>query len=100
VIGAAKSNRDERRWIRTAIASKFERGSQIHKFFGGETMATKVIDPVCGMEVDPDTAEWKTEYKGQTYYFCAPGCQRTFEKDPEKFLQNGSGSHNDAHTHH
>lgn len=63
-------------------------------------MTTKVIDPVCGMEVDPETAEWKTEYKGETYYFCAPGCQRSFEKDPEKFLQSGSGSRNDAHSHH
>ncbi|MFN8387039.1 MAG: YHS domain-containing protein [Anaerolineales bacterium] len=44
------------------------------------------IDPVCKMEVDPSTAEWKTEYKGKTYYFCAPGCKRSFEKDPEKYL--------------
>src|SRR5215203_950996 len=53
-----------------------------------------VIDPVCGMEVDPATAEWKTEYQGHTYYFCAPGCQRSFEKDPQKYL--ASGEHNQA----
>ena len=35
------------------------------------------IDPVCKMEVDP-AAEWKTEYKSHTYYFCAPGCKRSF----------------------
>lgn len=63
-------------------------------------MATKAIDPVCGMEVDTETAEWKTEYKGQTYYFCAPGCQRSFEKDPERFLENGSGEHGQEHMHH
>ncbi len=45
-----------------------------------------VIDPVCGMEVDPATAEWKSEYQGQTYYFCASGCQHSFEKEPEKFV--------------
>ena len=45
------------------------------------------IDPVCKMEVDPNTAEWTTEYKGKTYYFCAPGCQRSFEQDPEKYLE-------------
>jgi len=44
------------------------------------------IDPVCKMEVDPSTAEWKTEYNGKTYYFCAPGCKRSFEKEPEKYL--------------
>ncbi len=42
-------------------------------------------DPVCGMDVDPKTAQWKSEYKGQTYYFCAPGCKRDFDKEPEKY---------------
>lgn len=45
-------------------------------------------DPVCGMEVDEKTAV-KTEYKGKTYYFCAPGCKFMFEKDPEKYLKGG-----------
>lgn len=45
------------------------------------------IDPVCKMEVDPRTAPAKTVYKGQTYYFCAPGCKVAFEKDPEKYLR-------------
>ena len=47
------------------------------------------IDPVCGMEVETTTAKWKTEHQGQTYYFCAPGCQRSFEKEPEKYLRDG-----------
>jgi len=47
---------------------------------------TVEIDPVCKMEVDPATAEWKADYKDKTYYFCAPGCKRSFEKDPEKYL--------------
>jgi YHS domain-containing protein len=44
------------------------------------------IDPVCKMEVDEKTAKFKTEYKGKTYYFCAPGCKKQFEKDPGKYL--------------
>jgi YHS domain-containing protein len=44
------------------------------------------MDPVCGMEVDEKTATWKSEYKGMTYYFCAPGCKASFDKDPEKYL--------------
>ncbi len=48
-------------------------------------MAEKAIDPVCGMEVDPETAPAKAEYKEVTYYFCAPGCKAEFEKDPEKY---------------
>jgi Cu+-exporting ATPase len=43
-------------------------------------------DPVCGMQVDPQTAQHKMEYEGQTYYFCAPGCKRAFEAEPQKYL--------------
>ena len=44
------------------------------------------IDPVCGMEVDEKSAAGQSEYKGQTYYFCSPGCKRDFDKDPEKYI--------------
>src|SRR3989441_1463956 len=47
------------------------------------------IDPVCGMTVDEQTAPAKAVYNGTTYYFCAPGCKRTFEKDPEAVLKGG-----------
>lgn len=48
------------------------------------------IDPVCGMTVVESPTALKTEYKGKTYYFCAPGCKTAFEKDPEKYLQPSS----------
>jgi YHS domain-containing protein len=44
-----------------------------------------VKDPVCGMDVDPRTAAKKYDYKGQTYYFCSPGCKKDFEQNPEKY---------------
>lgn len=56
-------------------------------------------DPVCGMEVDPAQAAGSVEYKGQTYYFCAPGCQRAFEKEPEKYLNKPEEGH-EGHQHH
>jgi len=43
-------------------------------------------DPVCGMDVDPQKAAATSEYKGVTYYFCAPGCKRQFDQNPERFL--------------
>ena len=45
-----------------------------------------VIDPVCGMTVDPNNAAGSYEYKGKTYYFCATHCLHRFQKDPESFL--------------
>ena len=44
-----------------------------------------VIDLVCNMEVDEKTAPAKSDYKGKTYYFCAPGCKKEFDKNPEKY---------------
>jgi len=43
-------------------------------------------DPVCGMAIDPTTASRTTEYQGQNYYFCAPGCRKRFLQDPARFL--------------
>jgi len=45
------------------------------------------IDPVCKMTVDEKTAKFKTDYKGKTYYFCAPGCKKVFDKNPDKYLE-------------
>jgi Cu+-exporting ATPase len=47
---------------------------------------TLVKDPVCNMDVNPATAAGSSEYKGQTYYFCSPGCVKRFNADPEKYL--------------
>jgi YHS domain-containing protein len=44
------------------------------------------IDPVCKMKVDEKTAKFKSEYKGKTYYFCAFGCKKEFEKNPKTYL--------------
>ncbi len=45
-----------------------------------------VIDPVCGMTVDPHTAKHRADYRGHTYYFCAAGCRAKFIADPQKYL--------------
>ncbi len=45
------------------------------------------VDPVCKMDVDEKSAKYTTQYKGKTYYFCAPGCKKTFEANPEKYVK-------------
>lgn len=45
------------------------------------------IDPICKMTVDEKTAKYTSEYKGKRYYFCAPGCKKTFESDPERYIR-------------
>jgi YHS domain-containing protein len=48
-------------------------------------MATSV-DPVCKMQVDESKCNITSEYRGKKYYFCAPGCKRAFDQNPEKYL--------------
>ena len=43
-------------------------------------------DPVCDMLVDVTTAKLTSDYHGETVYFCAAGCKRAFDKDPERYL--------------
>ena len=44
-------------------------------------------DPVCGMTVDPATAE-PLEHEGKTYYFCSAGCAAAFRESPGRFLRD------------
>ena len=44
----------------------------------------KVVDPVCGMEIDPRRAI-EYEYKYKIYHFCNPNCEAHFKRDPERF---------------
>jgi len=46
-------------------------------------------DPVCGMQVDTETAQWTAEHDGKSYYFCSKGCMLDFKDDPEKYLDPG-----------
>ena len=60
-------------------------------------METTFKDPVCDMDVTPETAAGKSEYNGQTYYFCSLGCKKSFDKEPEKYLGKGESEHTHHH---
>ena len=49
-------------------------------------MTTTLKDPVCGMDLDPQTAANKPEYLGKVYYFCCSGCKKSFEEQPGKYI--------------
>jgi YHS domain-containing protein len=51
-----------------------------------------VIDPVCGMVVEPSAAEARNLHvrlDGVDYYFCGRGCRLDFEEDPAHYLAPG-----------
>ncbi|HKO08095.1 MAG TPA: heavy metal translocating P-type ATPase [Alphaproteobacteria bacterium] len=45
-----------------------------------------VPDPVCGMLVDPATAEESGEHAGKRYYFCGAKCRERFLAEPATYL--------------
>ena len=51
-------------------------------------MDTTLRDPVCGMEVTYETARARSEYDGQTYYFCSIDCKEAFDREPEIYIEN------------
>src|SRR5215468_9495785 len=57
-----------------------------------------MIDPICGMEVEPSKAAGNQVYNGQTYFFCSHHCLAKFKGDPEKFLKSPGNVHA-AHGH-
>jgi xanthine dehydrogenase accessory factor len=42
-------------------------------------------DPICGMSVNVSTAKYKSDFHGDSFYFCCAGCQQTFDKQPDKY---------------
>lgn len=43
-------------------------------------------DPVCGMDVNPQSAAAATLHAGKTYHFCSRSCRDKFEQSPQQYL--------------
>ncbi|HET9616545.1 MAG TPA: YHS domain-containing protein, partial [Pseudolabrys sp.] len=63
-----------------------DHGHDEHHHALGAPTEGGVIDPVCGMTVDPHTAKHRADHKGHPYYFCSTGCRTKFIANPEKYL--------------
>jgi P-type Cu+ transporter len=46
-----------------------------------------VTDPVCGMQIDPNTAAARETYKGREFFFCNPSCRDKFLANPAKYAR-------------
>lgn len=53
-----------------------------------------VIDPVCGMEVDPEKSNWVVEIGSENFFFCSESCQKAFIRDPLKYSETRHRGHN------
>jgi Cu+-exporting ATPase len=43
-------------------------------------------DPVCNMDVSPETSPYSHEHDGESYYFCSKHCLDKFKEYPDKYL--------------
>lgn len=45
-----------------------------------------VVDPVCGMSVDPETSKHRFQHRSHTYHFCSASCRTKFAAAPAQYL--------------
>jgi Cu+-exporting ATPase len=50
----------------------------------------KIQDPVCGMEIESQSAFAKREHMNQTFYFCSQSCVGQFDKDPHRYVMTSA----------
>jgi len=53
--------------------------------FAAPAVRIESKDPICGMLVDSVTAKHRSEFAGQTVYFCCRHCKETFDQDPGRY---------------
>src|SRR5439155_4546820 len=88
---------DDRRGLHSPERHAPVGGSCHHHDHGGDhhdhAVATEgVLDPVCGMTVDPHKTAHRHAHQGRTYYFCSAGCRSKFAADPAKYLKPEASS--------
>jgi len=65
-----------------SIESSLDDGRVVFGRDGSETER----DPVCGMEVSPES-QLRADFGGKTYGFCSPECRQKFLAQPEAFVK-------------
>ncbi|MGH8154538.1 MAG: heavy metal translocating P-type ATPase [Rhodanobacteraceae bacterium] len=57
-----------------------------HHHHPAPTRPAPAVDPVCGMQVDPETTRHRAEHAGESYFFCSGRCREKFVAAPEQYL--------------
>lgn len=56
-------------------------------FSSPQKEGTKATCPVTGESFTISNKTAHAEYQGKHVYFCCPGCQKSFDKDPAKYTK-------------
>ncbi len=57
-----------------------------------------LVDPVCGMQVSPES-EHHITHEGMDYYFCSESCENKFLAHPDSYLPEGNAPADESHGH-
>ena len=60
-----------------------DRDTRAHHPAANELSLTR--DPVCGMPVEPETAPFRSWFRGRAFFFCSEGCHDRFTDQPESY---------------
>lgn len=74
-------------WVR--VDSEIQQGTNLAVYLPTENVQQpdqRVIDPVCNAQIEPQEAYDSLFYDGETFYFCCPVCQGSFQKSPQLYL--------------
>ncbi|MEP6714456.1 MAG: heavy metal translocating P-type ATPase [Terriglobia bacterium] len=61
---------------------------------------TEVLDPVCGMTIQPENAVGHIDYNGGIYYFCSQSCLTKFQEEPARYAANAQHAASEPALHH
>lgn len=56
---------------------------------GAAPTPAQVVDPVCGMKIDPKTAAGTSTHAGKTYWFCSKDEKAKFDTNPGTYTKKG-----------
>jgi Cu+-exporting ATPase len=48
------------------------------------------------MQIDEKKAAGKSDYQGQTYYFCSTACKNEFDRNPEQYAEKRASTASSA----
>ncbi|HEY8447482.1 MAG TPA: YHS domain-containing protein [Thermomicrobiales bacterium] len=86
-VDATKDEAASRGWDRRPV---------IQEASAPATMEGMVVDPVCGMPVNPSEAPAQSRYQDRIYYFCSRECKQMFDAQPERYAMTGQPMPSDA----
>ncbi len=83
--------------------TKTDSASREHSCCGGHghdpapASPAQMLDPVCGMTIDPADAAGTHEHEGTSYAFCSAHCLKAFVANPERYVGEHAGHERGEH---